>query len=317
MIPYTVRKKVEEAADEVGKKHNIKLSSKQASDLLEDYFRMLKGLMAKGEHNVDTSFVKRIEVPTFGFLRYNPNIIKKKEESKNRKPIDNGAGIDAARALKKKGWHFLKWTQENGYIFYNQNTDKAYGLKREGLFGNYDAYMYFLQICDTDFVRTGYSVYLGENISPAEIRHGAIVVYDRKGRLVKRFNTLEEVMKYTYFSLSYVQRVLLYNWENEDRPKRMRNTYWFYDKGFGNTKQFYSTNVNVRNKTLIDMIDVKTGKVQEKFGTASDIVEYLDSLSKYGKTRTSTILRLLNTGKAMYGFKYRRSILQINKQEKE
>lgn len=313
-LAYTVRKVVDEVAGDLSKKHGIAITSKDIENTLDNYMRTLKGLMEKGTHDVDTSFIKRMEVPGIGFLRYNENIIKKKEETVNRKEIDNYEGIRVAVTLKKVGWHLLNWTQENGYIFYNEFTEKAYGLKREGLFGNFDAYMYFDKIKDTEFVKEGFAVYLGENIKEVNLVHGEIVVYNRLGMLIKRFNTLEEASKFTYFSKKYIHSVLLYNWDNELIPKRIRNTYWFFNKNYGNYKRFRATNITTYNKTIIDLINVKTGKIMLKFGTASDIVEYISSLGNSDTIRTSTILRLLDTNKSMYGYKYRTSVLQTNKQ---
>lgn len=279
-----------------------------------NYHKVAKKLMSLGKGNFLETYIKRIEYPVMGYFYFKRGSARRYVEKKVDRGFNRNEAIKAARELKKKGWYHIRWTLEEGHIFYNQNTGKFYPLKRDVIVGTMSAYLYFAKICRTDYVDYNIPVFLGENIVDVTVRCGSVYVYNKRGVLVNEFETIADAYDSIYLNNRYLLQVLLYNSDNPHDPRFIRGNYWFLDNERHKFRDFKHTTAIIRYSEVFDLLDAKTGEVViERIGTASDLVEFFRSEGKCTPCKTGYIFRQYRNGDPMYGYKIRKSFIQLSK----
>ena len=303
-----------QATKEYNEINETSLTPEEVKGVFYTYYRLVAKILGKGNKDDYKSYIRRVESPGMGFFKF-----RLKKYVRRLEPRLGVTDIDFAKrafaAIKKRGWRYYTWTEDEGFIFINEGTGQRYHIKRKGIVDMINASAYLYTIMDEELFKSGYDVYLGENIGPVEVKTGTIVIYNKQGKLVKRFKNLEEASNSTYFSTSYIHSVLLNNWDN-DKPARIRDGYWFYDSGDGDTKKFRAYNINITNHTIYDVLNAKTGEVVvERLGTLSDICEYILALGLSIRCKTGRLKNIADGDgrKQLYGFRFRQSAIQSSK----
>lgn len=299
---------IKNTALEVKSKFGITLKEKDITEIYKRYLHTINRYLTIGEKNKVNTFAKRVIFEGIGYIILEVSRFRRWVERDRAETITLDKVSDAAYSLRMKGWYFVEWTEEKGYIFVNVKERIRYSLKRDTFYGLKGAYIYFNEICDSPLIRMGLDVLQLKDIKEAHIKIGEIVVYSKQEELIREYATLGEAASSTYFSASYIYKVLLYNWENQFMPKRIRDEYWFLKENYNKEAGFRATNVNVKFKDIVDLIDANTGEVViRSIGTLSDAAEYINSLNgKWEWVKTNCLIPAYKKNRIRYGFRFRK-----------
>lgn len=306
----TVIRKIEKVRDRINREGGVQLRTTDIEDIASKYFGTLKRVMAKGNHNVTNSFVNRMEVPSIGHIEFNNSVVRRALEKDIIKDVDIEWAYECYAYVRHHGWKYFDWNQGLGYIYLHEETGSFYTLKHDNIKGVLDAHTYFSEVVDSPYVWHNIPVNFEESFEMIQpLTSKGFIQYSKEGTLIRKYDTLAEASEENNLTARTVLWAALRN--KEKYPNTMlliKGSFWVFDERYDPTR-FRSLGTKVIHAELIDILDADTGDVLFKsFGTASDIAKYIRSLRKYSNVKTGPILRVLNTNKRMYGYKYQRSI---------
>lgn len=310
-ITPTISKIIKESIEEIKQETGYEFEYRDAKETVNRYFAVVARLISRGDRDDAYSFINRIEVAGLGFFRFNKNVIKRKLVGKLTKTIDHDFAHSCKTYIEDRGWKYLDWFQDRGYVFVHEDTNHIYDLTNKTVETLQDAYIHFSEIVDTTYVWENIYVNICDPFEervPLTCR--GYSSFTKEGKLIRHYDTLEEIAEDTNTTADTLLWLILRNDKKfPDQLVAFKNRILTFrnDKYKGKRRLIFGG--VVIHDFPIDILDAKTREViYSRFGTAADIANFIRGLKKYKTVKTSPILRVLDKDKQMYGFKFKRSI---------
>lgn len=304
---------IEDVTVELKEKYNYEITTKDLYIVFQDMHRVFKRLMGLGHDNNIKTYVRRFEYPGIGFISLNVNRLIKFVNGSDLL-ASNYESTQAARRLKKRGWSYIRWYQDKGFLFKRKEPEMYYLIDSDKVNSIMDAYYYFDKIYNEELISTGVRVVDVMDIKPIKPVVGEVRVFGLDGKFKRKYETLGKAIKDTYFPPEYVFDTLLYNSENPKSPRRLRREIWFIDNEETMRKSFRGIGKTTDVDIIFDLVDGDTGEmVIQQLGTASDVIEYIKVIKSVPTIRTSLVYKSIRLKHKIHGYRVRKSAIQVSK----
>jgi len=269
--------------------------------MVTDYFSNVQRALSFGNKGDDSTYVKRIRFGDLGSIIFNINPMKHQVEGNKRYEVNYDYYKTINTVLYLAGWQLIRWTVARGYIFYNDYNGEQYDLKEEYITGKEMAKLHFYN-------------YLTNNEKANlinELRYnGKLLKYDSSGDIVEEIANYDELsIKYPENNVSILKSII-YNSKKRAGRNSMKigNYIWIKKEDKDKKDIIYNIHKDKKHRYKIDIVDMDTNEVIHKsYGDVADCSEFIKIIGKYNKPTQSNIVKVIDTDKSAYGFKWKKS----------
>jgi hypothetical protein len=278
-----------------------KVRKSELKSMVVEYFRNINRILTYGNKVNDITYAKKIRLPFLGSFNFNYNVLRKVTEGKLNRYLDIEYYKSVNTLLYLAGWQLLKWTKRKGYTFYNDISGEEYNLLKEHIQGKRQAVVYFYN-------------YLTDNE-----KQNIIDELNYEGKLYKcnmEKEILEIVVNYDDLNIKYevqatrILKSIIFNGKKPQKSNSMKigSFVWMKEIDYEKKDIIRDVNKTYKHAYKIDIVSKETNEIIHKeYGTVKDCSEFVRVLGKYHNPNPSNIIKHLDKGTSIYGYKWKKS----------
>jgi len=264
-------------------------------------------------------YISRIKLGKIGEFRikhralrnkmFNPEGIKEEDLTKEFKY--------AKAYLEKNNWKYFDWTVEDGFMFINTETSELYKLQDNKIYNAFNAEVRFAEIVNKDKAKHGLDFTRVSMLKEFTIRR--VAEYTMDGDLIEVHNNIYNAHKKSGININKLGLALEAYGEFINKSNKvgsLNKRLWYYLDGEAPQKIYPNVGkATVKHNFLIDMCDAEGNVLIKEIGKPYEAVQLLKAITNKSNIKVSPILRVLDTGKKMYGYVWNKSIRIDNTEE--
>lgn len=269
--------------------------------VIRDLFKTTRKLIRRGVPKFDYKMTERIVIHKLGsFILNRSKMIRTSLGGTKR--VDGKEFYKNAKYLNRYGWQYFKWLRSNGFMFINGANGDIYCLREEGVQNLGQAYERFAEILS----KLDNKVEINDNEAKEEPILGKIFKYDYDHKKVEEYDSIEEAKYKDMFDIDDIKEAIYHNRKYKNtRPHKIVGGYFFFDEETDKEVKDLKFGHRPRN-TIVSIVNKKTKEVEyEAIGTVQEAIWFLRKTNKNYKYKSSSIYRVLDKEKTMYGYIWR------------
>ncbi len=277
------------------------LRKTEIHNIVTDYFSNVQRALSSGNKGDDSTYVKRVQMGELGSIIFNINPMKYQVEGSRRYKVNYDYYKTINTVLYLAGWQLIKWTVTRGYIFYNDYTGEEYNLNEKYIQGKEMAKLHFYNYLSKDEKANLIN----------ELRYnGKLLRYNSSGDLLEEVASYDELSDLYPVNVVKILKSIIYNSGKRIGRNSMKigSSIWIKEEDKDKKHIIFDSRKDKKHKYNIDIIDMDTNEpVHKSYGDVRDCSEFIRIIGKYNRPTSSNIVKVLDTDKSVYGYKWRTS----------